>query len=65
MEISQDLQHRPIVLIRFNPDSYRDQVGILVNSCWQLNKIGVMSIIASNKKYKQIKIIHLNLSNKL
>ena len=49
MEISQDLQHRPIVLIRFNPDSYRDQVGILVNSCWQLNKIGVMSIIASKR----------------
>ena len=25
MELSQDLQHRPIVFIRFNPDSYINQ----------------------------------------
>jgi hypothetical protein len=60
MEISQDLQHRPIVLIRFNPDSYRDQVGILVNSCWQLNKIGVMSIIASKRSEWNTRLETLN-----
>lgn len=49
MEISQDLQHRPIVFIRFNPDSYRDQTDMLVKSCWKLNKIGVMSIISSKR----------------
>ena len=49
MEISQDLQHRPIVFIRFNPDSYRDQQGRLIKSCWQLNTRGVMTIILSKR----------------
>jgi hypothetical protein len=49
MEISQDLQHRPIVFIRFNPDSYRDQQGILIKSCWRLNKTGVIAIIATKQ----------------
>jgi hypothetical protein len=49
MEISQDLQHRPIVFIRFNPDSYVDQNGILVKSCWKLNKLGVMQIIKTRQ----------------
>ena len=44
MELSQDLQHRPIVFIRFNPDDYMNQDGILVKSCWNLNKLGVMTI---------------------
>jgi hypothetical protein len=49
MEISQDLQHRPIVFIRFNPDGYRDQSGRLIKSCWQLNARGVMTIIVSKR----------------
>jgi hypothetical protein len=49
MEISQDLQHRSIVFIRFNPDSYRDQEGMLIKSCWQLNTRGVMTIILSKR----------------
>jgi len=44
MELSQDLQHRPIIFIRFNPDDYTNQEGILVKSCWKLNKLGVMQI---------------------
>ena len=44
MELSQDLQHRPIIFIRFNPDDYINQEGILVKSCWKLNKLGVMQI---------------------
>jgi len=37
MELSQDVQHRPIVFIRFNPDAYiyKDQN---IPSCWSLNK---------------------------
>ena len=45
MELSQDLQHRPIVFIRFNPDSYTNQNGILIKSCWRLNKTGTMQIM--------------------
>jgi hypothetical protein len=44
MELSQDLQHRPIIFIRFNPDDYTNQNGVLVKSCWKLNKLGVMQI---------------------
>lgn len=40
MELSQDVGHRPIVFIRFNPDSYvvKDQK---VPSCWCLNDNGL------------------------
>jgi hypothetical protein len=44
MELSQDLHHRPIVFIRFNPDNYTNHEGILVKSCWKLNKLGIMQI---------------------
>jgi hypothetical protein len=50
MELSQDLQHRPIVFIRFNPDDYTNQEGILVKSCWKLNKLGVMQITKTKQK---------------
>ena len=50
MQLSQDLQHRPIVFIRFNPDDYTNQDGILVKSCWKLNKLGVMQITKTKQK---------------
>jgi len=50
MELSQDIQHRPIVFIRFNPDDYTNQDGILVKSCWKLNKLGVMQIMKTKQK---------------
>ena len=50
MELSQDLQHRPIVFIRFNPDAYVNQEGVQVKSCWKLNKLGVMQITKSKQK---------------
>ena len=50
MEISKDLHHRPIVFIRFNPDSYKNEDNVLINSCWKINKFGVCCI---NKKYEE------------
>lgn len=44
MELSQDLQHRPIVFIRFNPDDYNMPDGKLIRSCWIMNKYGVVQI---------------------
>lgn len=38
MEISQDVGHRPIVFIRFNPDNYIDKNGVKIKSCWTPNK---------------------------
>ena len=50
MELSQDLHHRPIVFIRFNPDSYTNEEGIEVKSCWKMNKMGVMQITKTKQK---------------
>jgi len=33
MELSQDIAHRPFVLIRLNPDAYVDK-GVPVSGCW-------------------------------
>ena len=49
MELSQDLQHRPIIFIRFNPDSYINSEGISIKSCWKLNKLGVITINKSKQ----------------
>jgi hypothetical protein len=48
MEISKDLDHRPIVFIRFNPDDYLDN-DKNITSCWGNNKKGICVI----KKSKQ------------
>ena len=44
MELSQDLNHRPIIFIRFNPDGYTTIDGLKIKSCWKLNKLGIMRI---------------------
>jgi hypothetical protein len=50
MELSKDVGHRPIVFIRFNPDSYTDITGKNIKSCWKLNKLGVMQITKTKEK---------------
>ena len=40
MELSQDVGHRPIVFIRFNPDSYVEE-NQKIPSCWCLNDDGL------------------------
>ena len=50
MEISQDLGHRPIVFIRFNPDSYRDETGKTISSCWRITpKTGVCAVMKTKQ----------------
>ena len=48
MELSQDVGHRPIIFIRFNPDDYKINLKN-ITSCWGLNKQGICTI----KKNKQ------------
>lgn len=43
MELSQDVNHRPIIFIRFNPDEYIDN-DKKVTSCWGINKLGVCAV---------------------
>ena len=47
MELSQDMGHRPIVFIRFNPDSYIKD-GKKISSCWGNNQKGIC-VIKKNK----------------
>jgi len=49
MEISQDLQHRPITFIRFNPDAYKNSEGKNIQSCWRTNKMGVYMVPKSKE----------------
>lgn len=51
MQISQDLNHKNMVLIRFNPDKYTDRATINP-SCWKLNKKG-LSVISDEKMWTQ------------
>jgi hypothetical protein len=49
MELSLDVEHKPIVFIRFNPDSYLDREGKKIKSCWSITKsTGILKI--DNKK---------------
>ena len=48
MELSQDLGHRPIIFIRFNPDDYQKN-GKNITSCWGLDKKGICIVKKSKK----------------
>ena len=50
MEISQDLGHRPVVFIRFNPDDYIDETGTKKRSCFVADKTGIMKVAKSKQK---------------
>ena len=50
MELAQDLGHRSMVVIRFNPDAYETLQGERVPSCWKLNKKGVVHIPKEQQK---------------
>jgi hypothetical protein len=59
MEISQDLGHRPIVFIRFNPDRYTNSEGEVIKSCWRINKWGIMVINPKKESEWESRIEHL------
>jgi hypothetical protein len=62
MELSQDVGHRPIVFIRFNPDDYVDQDGKNVKSCWSITKqTGIIKIGNTDEWITRLK----NLSNQI
>ena len=50
MKLSQDLGHRPLIVIRFNPDKYINESGKKISSCWELNKKGICVIKKTKKK---------------
>ena len=48
MELSQDVGHRPIVFIRFNPDDYMKN-ETKITSCWGVNPKGFCIVKPSKK----------------
>jgi hypothetical protein len=45
MQLSQDVGHRPIVFIRFNPDAYKNLNNEKITSCWGVTpKTGILKI---------------------
>jgi len=53
MQLSQDVGHRPMIFIRFNPDDYTDQNDKNITSCWGTNQKGICIV-------KKLKIIEWN-----
>jgi hypothetical protein len=49
MEISKDFDHRPVVLLRFNPDGYINNRGIKVPSCWISGGTGIFRVPKNRK----------------
>jgi len=57
MELSQDVNHRPIVFIRFNPDEYFINKR-KINSCWNINSKG-FCIIKKDKNEEWIERLNV------
>ena len=49
MELSQDVGHRPIVMLHFNPDSYKTSDGKTVRTCWFSHKTHGMLYVPSKR----------------
>jgi hypothetical protein len=49
MQISQDIGHRPMIFIRFNPDDYIDEHQKKITSCWNANQLGLF-VVKRNKQ---------------
>jgi hypothetical protein len=59
MELSQDLGHRPVIFIRFNPDKYINNNNEIITSCWELNKKGICNIkkIKKDEWIKRLEVL--------
>jgi hypothetical protein len=50
MELSQDVGHKPIVFIRFNPDEYTDANDENVGSSWGVDGFGLCVVKKQKRK---------------
>ena len=57
MELSQDLGHRPIVFIRFNPDDY-DKNENIISSCWGKDNKG-FCVVKKSKMNEWLERLHI------
>lgn len=47
------------IYIRFNPDHYTNDEGVVVKSCWRLNKRGIMQIVKTKQREWEERIASL------
>jgi hypothetical protein len=57
MELSKDVGHRPIILIRLNPDRFTDISGTSHAGCWAVNKYGTCSIKNRDEWTKRLNML--------
>jgi hypothetical protein len=43
------VNHRNVIFIRFNPDTYIDTNGNKITSCWGANKYGILTVKPTKK----------------
>jgi hypothetical protein len=53
MELSQDVNYKPIIFIRFNPDCYIDENNKRINSCFSITRQTGKIKINNNKKWNE------------
>lgn len=53
MELSQDINHRPLIFIRFNPDKYFDKDNKSIASCFSITKSTGALKVNNNKKWTE------------
>ncbi len=52
MELSQDVGHRPLVFLRFNPDAYFKQ-DVKVTSCWGVTAVRGLLKVVKEKEWRE------------
>ena len=62
MEISQDINNRNLIVIRFNPDSYKTRENKTIKSCWKINKgSGILTISRQTYWDNRLKVLQKTL----
>jgi hypothetical protein len=60
MEISRDIGHRPLIFIRFNPDTYIDNKDTKIKTCWVPKKQnGILHVPPNRQKDWNTRIVVL------
>jgi hypothetical protein len=57
MEISKDIGHRPLVFLRFNPDSYKNEKGVILRSPWGLDGRGLSVIKRATEWTRRLTVL--------
>jgi hypothetical protein len=61
MILSQDVNHRPIVFIRFNPDKYINEENKAISSCFSVTQKGVLKVNIKKNWNNRLEILKDNI----